>query len=130
MISFKIMYREILDKFCKRHNLKLLIGEFKESKQYHVTILGRYEQPTWICLRPVSDASIVYAPKYLLHFSSAGENGLSGEEAACQAAILFIFEASSIVYRTTSERWKWIDVSNVTTIEELEIYCDLFQDHV
>ena len=130
MISFKIMYREILDKFCKRYGLKLLIGEFKESKQYHVTILGRYEQPTWVRLGPVSNVSIVYAPKYLLQFSSAGENGLSGEEAACQAAILFIFEASSIVYRTTSERWKWIDVSNVTTIEELEIYSDLFQGHV
>ena len=124
------MYREILDKFCKNNSLKLIIGTFEERKHYHVTILGKYGQPTWICLSPVSDASIVYAPKYLLQFSSAGENGLSGEEAACQAAILFIFEASSIVYRTTSECWKWIDVSNITTIEELEIYSDLFQGHV
>ena len=130
MISFKIMYREILDKFCKNHNLKLIIGTFEESKHYHVTILGKYGQPTWVCLCPVSDASVVYSPKHLLQFSSAGENGLSGEEAACQAAILFIFEASSIVYRTTSECWKRIDVSNITTIEELEIYSDLFQDHV
>ena len=130
MISFKIMYREILDKFCKNNNLKLLIETFEESKRYHVSILGRYEQPTWVCLGPVSDVSVVWAPKYLLQFSSAGENGLSGEEAACQAAILFIFEASSIVYRTTSEHWEWIDVSRITTIEELEIYSDLFQDHV
>ena len=130
MISFKIMYREILDKFCKNRGLKLLIETSKGSKYYHVIILGRYEQPTWVCLGSVSDESIVYAPKHLLQFFSAGENGLSGEEAACQAAILFIFEASSIVYRTTSERWKRIDVSNITTIEELEIYSDLFQDHV
>ena len=124
------MYREILDKFCKHHSLKLLIETYKESKLYHVTILGRYAQPTWICLGPVSNVSIDYAPKYLLQFSSAGENGLSAEEAACQAAILYIFEASSIVYRTTSERWEWIDVSRISTIEELEIYSDLFQDHV
>ena len=124
------MYREILEKFCKNNNLKLIIGTFEERKHYHVTILGRYEQPTWICLGPVSDTSVVYTPKYLLQFSSAGKNGLSGEEAACQAAILFIFEASSIVYRTTSEHWEWIDVSRISTMEELEIYSDLFQDHV
>ena len=124
------MYREILEKFCKNHNLKLIIGTFEESKLYHVSILGRYAQPTWICLGPVSNVSIDYAPKYLLQFSSAGKNGLSAEEAACQAAILYIFEASSIVYRTTSERWEWIDVSRISTIEELEIYSDLFQDHV
>lgn len=118
-------FEDILEKFCKHCGLKLLIETFKKSKHCAVSILGRHGQMTWYTLDPVSDASVDYATKRLLHFSSAGENGLSGEETACQVALLFIFEASSIVYRTSSGRWKWIDVSRISTVEQLEIICDL-----
>lgn len=95
-------FKDVLEKFCKHHDLKLRISTSKESKHCNVSILGRHGQTTWYTLDPVSDASVDYATKGLLHFSSAGENGLSGEETACQVALLFIFEASSIVYRTFS----------------------------
>lgn len=118
-------FKYFLEKFCKHCGLKLLIETFKESKHCAVTILGRCEERTWFTLDPVSNASVDYATKRLLHFSSASENGLSGEETACQVVLLFIFEASSIVYRMSSGRWKWIDVSSIRTVEQLEIICDL-----
>lgn len=118
-------FKDVLEKFCKHHDLKLRISTSKESKHRVVSILGRHGQTTWFTLDPVSDASIDYVPKRLLQFSSVGENGLSAEETACQVALLFIFEASSIVYNTSSGRWKWIDVSSISTVEQLEIICDL-----
>ena len=118
-------FKDVLEKFCKHCGLKLLIETFKKSKHCAVSILGRHGQMTWYTLDPVSDASVDYAPKMLLRFSSAGQNGLSGEETACQVALLFIFEASSIVYRTFSGHWKWIDISSISTVEQLEIICDL-----
>ena len=118
-------FKYFLEKFCKHCGLKLRISTSKESKHCNVSIIGRYEQSVWFSLDPLSDASVDYAPKMLLRFSSAGQNGLSGEETACLVTLLFIFEASSIVYRMSSGHWKWIDVSSISTVEQLEIICDL-----
>ena len=118
-------FKDVLEKFCKHHDLKLRISTSKESKHCNVSVIGSYGQSVWFSLDPLSDASVDYAPKMLLRFSSAGQNGLSGEETACQVALLFIFEASSVVYRTFSGHWKWIDISSISTVEQLEIVCDL-----
>lgn len=122
---------KLLQKFCHINNLELDIETFKESKHCVASVLGRYGSTVYFSLEPASKTTVDYVAKRLMRFSSDGENAsdgenrLSSEEAACRAAVFFILEASSIVYYTSSRHWKWIDVSNVTTTEQLEILCDL-----
>ena len=116
-------FKYILEKFCKHYNLKLVIETF--NKRCVVDIRGIGGQPAWLSLDQAFDALVDYNPKMVLRFSFFGENGLSAEETACKFALLSIFESSSIVYRMSSGRLKWIDISNIKTVERLEILCDL-----
>ena len=116
-------FKDILEKFCKHYNLKLVIEAF--NKRCVVDIRGIDGQPAWLSLDQAFDALVDYNPKMVLRFSFFGENGLSAEETACKFALLSIFESSSIVYRMSSGRLKWIDISNIKTVERLEILCDL-----
>ena len=116
-------FKDILEKFCKHYNLKLIIEAFNNCCV--VDIRGIDGQPAWLSLDQVFDALVDYNPKMVLRFSFFGENGLSAEETACKFALLSIFESSSIVYRMSSGHLKWIDISNIKTVERLEILCDL-----
>ena len=116
-------FKDVLEKFCKHYNLKLVIEAFNNCCV--VDIRGIGGQPAWLSLDQAFDALVDYNPKMVLRFSFFGENGLSAEETACKFALLSIFESSSIVYRMSSGRLKWIDISNIKTVERLEILCDL-----
>lgn len=116
-------FKDILEKFCKHCNLKLIIEAF--NNRCVVDIRGIGGQPAWLSLDQSFDTLVDYKPKMVLRFSFFGENGLSAEETACKFALLSIFESSSIVYRMSSGILKWIDISNIKTVERLEILCDL-----
>ena len=116
-------FKDVLEKFCKHYNLNLVIEAFNNCCV--VDIRGIGGQPAWLSLDQAFDALVDYNPKMVLRFSFFGENGLSAEETACKFALLSIFESSSIVYRMSSGRLKWIDISNIKTVERLEILCDL-----
>ena len=103
--------------------MKLVIEAFNNCCV--VNIRGIDGQAAWLSLDQASDASVDHNPKMVLRFSFFGENGLSAEETACKFALLSIFESSSIVYRMSSGHLKWIDISNIKTVERLEILCDL-----
>ena len=116
-------FKDVLEKFCKHYNLKLITEAFNNCCV--VDIRGIDGQVAWLSLDQASDAFVDHNPKMVLRFSFFDKNGLSAEEIACKFALLSIFESSSIVYRMSSGNLKWIDISNIKTVEWLEILCDL-----
>ena len=113
-------FKDILEKFCKLHDLRfcMKIGDGICT----VLVLGKTSHPVYFCID-----SAGFAKKWVMRFScSHGETGLSAEETACKTAIQSILEASRLLvlsYYPSGQRT--IDVSNVRTLDHLEILCDL-----
>ena len=113
-------FKDILEKFCKLHDLRfyMKIGDGICT----ALVLGKTSHPVYFCI----DSS-GFAKKWVMRFScSHGETGLSTEETACKTAIQSILEASRLLvlnYYVSGQQT--IDISNVRTLDQLEILCDL-----
>lgn len=129
----KTRWSKILCDFCRSHNLKLMIEasiEDKRTQSYKVSILGSYGQPVYFSLDPVDEEHAESASKNMMRFSSSEKDVhfSENEESACRAALFFIASSSSLVYYSHSGYWKTIDVSKISSLEQLEIMHDLLTD--
>ena len=115
--------QRLLEKFCKLHDLRFCMKT--GDGICTALVLGKTSHPVYFYID-----SAGFAKKWVMRFScSHGENGLSAEETACKTAIQSILEASRLLvlsYYVSGQRT--IDVSNVRTLDQLEILCDLGEE--
>lgn len=60
-------FKDVLEKFCKHYNLKLIIESF--NNRCVVDIRGIGGQPAWLSLDQSFDTLVDYNPKMVLRFS-------------------------------------------------------------
>lgn len=112
-------HSSLLDKFCKIHSLSLQQTVKKSKTSYDIVrVSSNGIKYSCVCYSSLGDRAY-YLSSYESSFELAVEN-----------IIGLILQCDRIAWVGKSGNISVIDVSNVTTIEELEIYCDLFQDHV
>lgn len=116
-------FKAVLEKFCKLHDLRFCMKT--GDSICTALVLGKTSHPVYFCIDSAS-----FAKKWVMRFScSHGENGLSAEETACKTAIQSILEASRLLVLSYYPSWqRTIDVSNVRTLDQLEILCDLGEE--
>ena len=68
-----IKFKDVLEKFCKHYNLKLVIETFNNCCV--VDIRGIDGQPAWLSLDQAFDALVDYNPKMVLRFSFLARMG-------------------------------------------------------
>ena len=108
----------LLDRFCKIHSLSLQKTVKKSKTSYDIVRVSSNSNQTkysCVCYSSLGDRAY-YLSSYESSFELAVEN-----------IIGLILQCDRIAWIGKSGNISVIDVS---TIEELEIYCDLFQDHV
>ena len=114
-------HSSLLDRFCKIHSLSLQKTVKKSKTSYDIVRVSSNSNQTkysCVCYSSLGDRAY-YLSSYESSFELAVEN-----------IIGLILQCDRIAWIGKSGNISVIDVSNITTIEELEIYCDLFQDHV
>ena len=113
------VHSSLLDKFCKIHSLSLQQTVKKTKTSYDIVrVSSNGTKYSCVCYSGLGDRAY-YLSSYESSFELAVEN-----------IIDLILQCDRIAWVGKSGSISLIDVSNITTIEELEIYCDLFQDYV
>lgn len=116
------MHKEILDRFCKAHGLKLHLDYDTYCSRWRASVAGSFGQPVYSS----SDSTlprrkdIFFAvKKRLLEFMS------SSSEEACKLALDAVLKSSRLVFFDTRMRLGSIDISRIKTLDQLEIMTDL-----
>lgn len=112
--------QDLLDRFCKMHGLSLQRTAQESKTSNEIVRVGPVSNPTeqtCVCYSNLGDCA------YLSSCTSSFEMDV-------KSIIHLILRHDRIAWTDGSGKTNIIDMSNVNTIEELEIYCDLYQDHV
>lgn len=115
------MHKEILDRFCKAHGLKLHLDYDTCCSCWVASVAGSFGQPVYS--NSDNDFSRRKYPllprKFNMEFKSS-----SGEE-ACKLVLDRILESHSLFFFDTRMRLGSIDISRIKTLDQLEIMADL-----
>lgn len=115
------MHKEILDRFCRAHGLKLHLDYDTYCSRWRASVAGSFGQPVYSSSdNDFSRRKDPLSPrKFNMRFKSS-----SGEE-ACKLALDAVLKSSRLVFFDTRMRLGSIDISRIKTLDQLEIMTDL-----